>query len=481
MRNPCPALLPACRRGMGSLPTDSVRRLCSRECARARSEIRRATETHVRIMNAGDTPSEMKFVAVRHQSGLRTALAGLIGNILEWFDFAVYGYFASDIGRQFFPQSSASAQQLLAFAVFAIGFFARPFGSLALGMVGDRIGRRALLTLSIALMGGSTLILGLLPVYQTIGVAAPLLLVAVRLIQGFSVGGEFTGSMVYTTEASSPLTRGLISSSTAAGVTIGFILGSGSAWLVNALLNRDEVAAWGWRVPFVASVILCVIGWFLRRGLHETPEGLKAVASRPPLVRSLIADWLPMVRTFGIVAMTNAAYYLTFTYVVERRKGPPGGGSVFLLANTMSLVLVLIAKPLGGWVSDRTGRRRLMLVLTATTMSLVYPALRLMLYGKPLQFVFGQLLLAVPLGMALGLQGAMVVEIFPLRTRVTSMSFAYSITLALAGGTAPLVSAWLIERFGVPLAPAYYVMLLGAIGLALIWPMQETNTRTLSE
>jgi MHS family proline/betaine transporter-like MFS transporter len=419
--------------------------------------------------------------AAAPQSPIRTALAGLIGNTLEWFDFAVYGYFASDIGRQFFPKSSAKAQQLLAFAVFAIGFFARPVGSLALGLVGDRIGRRALLTLSIALMGGSTLILGLLPTYQQIGIAAPLLLIAMRLVQGFSVGGEFTGSMVYTTESASPLTRGLISSSTAAGVTLGFILGSGSAWLVNASLAKEQVAVWGWRIPFVASVLLCVAGWFLRRGLHETPEGLKAVASRPPLIPSLIADWLPMLRTFGIVATTNAAYYLTFTYVVDRRKSAHEGGSLFLLANTLSLFLVLVAKPFGGWLSDRVGRRRLMLLCTIGIAGLVYPALRLMLFGTPWQFMLGQLFLAVPLGMALGLQGAMVVEIFPLRTRVTSMSFAYSITLALAGGTAPLVSAWLIERYSLPLAPAYYVILHGTVGLALLWTMSETNARSLSE
>ena len=148
-----------------------------------------------------------------HQSTGRTAAAGLIGNVLEWFDFAVYGYFATVIGQQFFPQSSPGAQQLLSFAVFALGFGARPIGSLVLGRVGDRIGRRPLLVLSIAMMGVSTLLIGLLPTYDSIGVAAPLLLMLLRLIQGFSVGGEFTGSMVYTTESSAAATRGFDRSS----------------------------------------------------------------------------------------------------------------------------------------------------------------------------------------------------------------------------------------------------------------------------
>ena len=429
--------------------------------------------THLEQLAVAPTPGDVR------QSPTRTALAGLIGNVLEWFDFAVYGYFVGDIGRQFFPRSDATAQQLLAFAVFALGFCARPVGSLVLGRVGDRIGRRALLTLSIALMGGSTLVLGLLPTYEQVGVAAPLLLVAMRLIQGFSVGGEFTGSMVYATESASPLMRGLVSSSTASGVTIGFMLGSGSAWLVNTLLNPEQVASWGWRVPFIASISLCVLGWFLRRGIHETEAGLKAASARPPLFPSIAADWRPMLQTFGIVATTNAAYYLSFTYIVERRKTLAGGGSEFLLATTLALVVVLISKPLGGWLSDFTGRRRLMLTLTVAMMALIVPAFRLMLYGTPVHFVFGQILMAVPLGMALGLQGAMVVEIFPLRSRVTSMSIAYSVTLALAGGTAPLVSAWLMDRLGQPLAPAYYILLHGLIGLALMWPMAETNARPL--
>lgn len=413
------------------------------------------------------------------QSPLRTAAAGLIGNVLEWFDYAVYGYFASEIGAQFTPATmSREDQDLIAFAVFWVGFVARPIGGLVLGRVGDRIGRRALLTLSIGLMGGATLVIGLLPTYHSIGLAAPLLLVAMRLIQGFSLGGEFTGSMVYTTELAAPRWRGIISSSTAAGTTLGFMLGSGTAWLVNRTLGAEASADWGWRIPFIASVLLCVLGWLLRRGIHESEQGRKAVANRAPLLSSLVADWKPILQTFAIIAMTNAAYYLVFTFAVERRKAE---GSVFQLINTTTLALVLVCKVVGGWLSDRVGRRRLMLWLSVALMPLLYVGLRMMLYGTPATFLLGQVLLGVPIAMALGMQGAMVVELFPLRARVTSMSFAYSITLALAGGLAPLVATWLIDTVGEPTAPAFYVMAYGLIGVPVLAAMRETNTRSLDE
>ena len=419
------------------------------------------------------------------QSPLRTALAGLIGNVLEWFDYAVYGYFATNIASQFFPRSDPTAGQYLTWGTFALGFFARPVGSLVLGRVGDRIGRRALLTLSISLIGGSTLVLGLLPTYEQIGLAAPLLLMAMRMIQGFSLGGEFTGSMVYTTELSSPLMRGLVSSSTAAGVTLGFIMGAATGGLINGTLTPDQVNAWGWRVPFVGSVVFLIIGYFLRRGIAETEEGQKAQQERSPVIASLIADWRPIVQTFGIVAMTNAAYYLTFTYSVERRKAlaqvgsTVSSGAEFQLASIIGLFVVLAAKPLGGWLSDKTGRRKLMMAVTVVVMAMIYPAQQMMLHGTPGTFILAQMMLAVPLGMALGLQGAMLVEIFPLRSRVTSMSVAYSSTLALAGGTAPIVAAWMVDSLGKPDWPAYYIMVYGAIGLLILWPMRETNDRRL--
>jgi MHS family proline/betaine transporter-like MFS transporter len=417
------------------------------------------------------------------QSAIRTALAGLIGNVLEWFDFAVYGYFSKEIGATFFPKSSESAQQLFAFMVFAAGFFARPLGSIVLGMVGDRIGRRALLTLSILLMGGATLAIGLLPGYHDgLGVAAPVLLVVLRLVQGFSLGGEFTGSMVYTTELASARIRGLVSSSTAAGTTLGFILGSASAWAVKEALGDEAAAAWGWRIPFIASVLFCVAGWFLRKGIHEPEQGKKAAAARPPVLRSLIADWRSIVQTFGIVAMTNAAYYTVFTFAVEQRKSQPGQeATAFQLVNTVSLFVVLFAKVLGGWLSDHVGRRRLMTALTVVGMVSIYFTLPMMLHGSPSEFMTGQIVMGISLGMALGLQGAMIVEIFPLRTRVTSMSVGYSIALALAGGLAPFIATWLISTYENEQLTAYYIMLYGVIGLALMWPMRETNHRSLDD
>lgn len=428
----------------------------------------------------------MAHASGNKQSALRTALAGLIGNVLEWFDFAVYGYFASNIGHQFFPKSDPAVQTFLTFATFALGFFARPIGSIVLGRVGDRIGRRALLTLSIALMGGATLVLGLLPTYEQVGMLAPILLMLMRILQGISLGGEFTGSMVYTTEASSPLVRGLVSSSTAAGTTMGFILGSGTAYLINHSLTVEQVDSWGWRVPFIGSIVFMLVGYLLRRGIHETEEGLKAMQARPPLWASLIGDWRPIVQTFGIVAMTNAAYYLTFTYAVEQRKALAQANKdinadQFLLVNTLVLFAVLFAKPLGGWLSDKIGRRRLMIGLQIAVMALIYSATRFMVEGDLRNFGLGQIFMAIPLGMALGLQGAMVVEIFPLRTRVTSMSVAYSITLALAGGTAPLVASWLVDKTQEPLAPAFYILAHGIIGLAIMWPMKETNNRRLDQ
>lgn len=411
------------------------------------------------------------------QSALRTAAAGLIGNVLEWFDYAVYGYFSAEIGAAFLPATmSADDRGIITWIIFWTGFAARPIGGLALGVVGDRIGRRALLTLSIALMGGATLVIGLLPGYATIGYAGIVLLILMRIIQGFSLGGEFTGSMVYTTELASPLWRGIIASSTAAGTTLGFLLGILTAWIINTSLDHADAAAWGWRIPFIGSVLFCIVGWLLRRGIHESVQGEKAIATRAPILPSLAADWRPIVQTFGIVGLTNAAYYFAFTFAVEHRRGEDPD---FQLVTILSLIVVLFVKVAGGWLSDRFGRRRMMIFLTLVLMAALPLAQRFMFHGDVREFMLGQLMLGIPLAMALGLQGAMVVEIFPLRTRVTSMSFAYSVSLALAGGIAPLVAKYLGDKLHSETALTIYMLSYGLVGLPIMLGMRETNTRSL--
>ncbi len=421
------------------------------------------------------------------QSPVRTAAAGLIGNVLEWFDFAVYGYLNTQIGDTFFTGYSPDQRKSFAFAVFWLGFLARPIGSIVLGRIGDRIGRRALLTLSICLMGGSTLAIGLLPSYTQIGFAAPLLLIAMRVIQGFSLGGEFTGSMVYTTELASPMLRGLISSSTAAGTSLGFILGSGVVYGVKKSMGEAALADWGWRLPFIISVTFCIAGYFLRHGIVEPATTAKAkeeAKEHRQWFKSVVRDWRPIVQTFGIVGMTNAAYYLTFTFATEQRTSETparADSGSFLLVNVCVLFLVLASKPFGGWLSDRIGRRKLMMTIQLVAMALIYPATRLMMTGSPGVFACGQLLVAIPLGMALGLQGAMLVEIFPLRSRVTSMSLAYSATLALAGGIAPLLATWMTSKLGDPVSPAYFVLAHGVVGFIIMFGMKETNKNSLHE
>ena len=273
-----------------------------------------------------------------------------------------------------------------------------------------------------------------------------------------------------------------MSSSTAAGTTIGFILGSATSLLVQTVLDKPAQDSWGWRVPFILSVLLCIGGWLLRRGIRESEEGEKAAATRPPLVPSLIADWRPMLQTFGIVALTNALYYLTFTFAGEYRKSHPVPDQPnFQAINTMMLFVVLVSKPLGGWLSDKIGRRRLMLILTVVMMVVFYFAFRMMAQGSGHDFMLGQLIMGVPLGLALGLQGAMVVEIFPLRTRVTSMSLAYSITLVLGGGIAPYIAGWLLDSQHQPLiAVYYYTLIYGVLGLIAMLPMKETNELALA-
>ncbi len=429
-----------------------------------------------------DQHTRDSVAATPHQPVWRTVSAGLVGNVLEWYDFSVYGYLAGPIGAQFFPHEDPTTQQLFVFATFAIGFIARPIGGLVLGRLGDIVGRRALLTLSIVLMAASTLAMAALPTAAAIGIAAPILMLFLRVIQGFSLGGEFTGSIVYTTEMAKRGRRGLISSSTAFGTSLGFVLGSGAVALSTWALGNEIMHTWGWRVPLFASVIFAIFGWWVRRHAEEPEASKVSVIKRPPLLGALRNDVGAMFRLFGIIAVSNAALYFTVTAQVEAAKARnPDDASLIQGLATAGLFIVACSKVAGGWLSDLLGRRRSAILVTMLFLAALVPGHYAFADGRPAYFLAGLIIMGIPLAMHLGLQGALVVELFPVASRVMSMSFSYSLTLALVGGTAPLMYTWLVTGHQLVWAPEIWLAVLGVMCLATLIPMRDVTDRALNE
>ena len=418
------------------------------------------------------------------QSTFRTVFAGLFGNLLEWFDYGVFGFLVVPIGAAFFPESDPNVQALKAWGLFAVGFFARPIGGIVLGRLGDTKGRRWLLTVSVVLIAASTLVIGCLPTYHQIGWLAPAILMLCRLTQGFSLGGEFTGSMAYTTEHAKPFMRGLISSSTALGTSLGFLGGSAAVMVLDQTLTPEQITQWGWRLPFLLSVVLAVFGWWLRRGIHESEAGeaAKDLSNRPPVFAAIAADWKPCLQLFAIVAFSNALYYYVFNASVASAKvADPDHAARFQAANTMALVFVAAGKVLGGWMSDRVGRRGSALVFTGWGLAVMLPGWLAMNHMpmEPHAFLASQLLLGIPIAMSLGMQGAMLVEMFPVANRVVSMSFAYSVAMALSGGIMPGLDKWFASELKMPGLTMGWIGALGVVAMLTLLGMRDTTGRDL--
>ena len=413
----------------------------------------------------------------------RAVSAGIVGNLVEWFDFAVYGYLVAYLGPLFFPSDDPVASTLATFAVFAIGYFARPVGAVVLGRIGDRRGRRTMLVLSITLLGLSSCAIGLLPTYASIGIAAPLLLVLLRLAQGFSVGGEYTGSMTYLTEISRSDRRGLTSSLASLGTMLGILLASALVWLIHALVGDEAMAAWGWRLPFLIGLGVALFGLWLRRQIPETLELAELAPTPEPLVATLAKYWRDLATIIGIVTGANVMLYVVFFYALDlaREQAP---GVPFEALNTLSLVIMLPFVALGGWWSDRSGRKQVSLKVNVAMLVLAVPVLSLCLSfrlwpGGPalepwLAFVLGQLPMAVAIGLLLGVQGVMVAELLPKGVRCTVFAVAYSLAMALFAGSAPHITEWLLKVQRWELGPALYVIFWLLLALLAISGARET-------
>jgi MHS family proline/betaine transporter-like MFS transporter len=409
--------------------------------------------------------------------GLRTSFAGSVGNLLEWYDFAVFGYFAPFISTQFFPAADPVAGLINTFGVFAAGYLMRPIGGVLFGQIGDRLGRARALQLSVLVMAVPTTLIAVLPTHAQVGVLAPVLLVVMRLAQGLSIGGEFIGSCCYLVEAAPAGRRGLFGSWSVFGTVGGMLLGSAVATLMHALLSLEELHAWGWRLPFLGGLLVGIVGWRMRRGLAETPEFARLqdagrIEARPGL-HALREMPLRVLQVSGMVLLFGAAIYMLFiwmpTYLTHFVKPPTPHA---LLINTLCMVLLIAAMPVAGLLADRFGYKTVLAAATLATGVVVYPL-----------FVWIDSGTSIAAGVALaifaltnaGLQGAMPVamaDMFPARLRFSGMAIGYNVTLAIVGGTAPLVATWLIKTTGQLTAPAWYLIVIAAITFAVTLTVQ---------
>lgn len=407
-----------------------------------------------------------------------TVFAGLIGNVLEWYDFAVYGYFAHIIGQQFFPSTDPAVSTIAAFGAFAAGFLVRPIGGVVFGQIGDLLGRKRALMLSVICMAVPTVLIAFLPTYASIGILAPILIVLLRIVQGLSVGGEYTSSLIYLAEHAPPGRRGLISSWGMVGAVGGILLGSGVGAVITTLVPADAIADWGWRIPFALGIVVAFTGVLIRRGPTEAP---RPAAAAPPLRDSFLAHGPAVLRVAGINIAMGVVFYAAFvysvTYITQIDKLP---GDIAFDINTASMVVLLVAIPLFAMLSDRIGRKPLMVAgLVALAIGSV-PLFWMMDHPDPATVFAGQALLTLAFAVFCGGTVGANVESIPHPVRCTGLAFAYNIAIGVFGGTTPMVCAALIAEFGDPIAPGYYVAASAAVSLivVLIW-YRETAFRPI--
>ncbi|ALG15035.1 MFS transporter [Kibdelosporangium phytohabitans] len=408
----------------------------------------------------------------------RSIAAGAVGVFVHWFDWAAYAYLASTIATVFFPSSDRTAGLLAVFGVFAVSFGIRPIGALVFGPLGDRIGRKRTLSIVIFVMSGATLVIGLLPGYSTIGIAAPVLLVVLRLAQGFAAGGEFGSAASFLAEYAPRRRRGFGVSWLEVGSLLGFLAGSFVFLLLSVGLSGEQVATWGWRIPFLIAAPLGIIGFVIRDKIEDTPEyrTLEATGNIPRSpIRELFRDnWKQLLQAAGLMTMMHVPFYAVLTYLVTYETDYLGHspGDAALLSTVISLVGLVLVPAFGG-LSDRVGRRPVLIGAGIALLVLATPAFLLMRTGVAGTWV-AALGLGVVLAAILGSYAVWSAEIFPTRTRQGGLSIAYNVTAALFAGTVPYLMTTLISATGSTIVPGPYLMVAAVIGLAAAFSLRET-------
>ena len=392
----------------------------------------------------------------------------MVGNVLEWFDFSVYGFFAVQIGHTFFPTTDPVSQSLSAFGIFAMGFLTRPLGSIIFGHVGDRHGRTTALTFSIVGMAVTTTVMGLLPGYATIGVAAPILLTVLRMLQGIAAGGEAAIAGVFMIENAPTGRRALSSAIGGAGIGIGIQLGSFAAYLLATYLTPDQLVAWGWRVPFLFGLVAGGVGFWVRNQLRDMPERLSGSTTTP--IVELFRNNLPLlIRITALAALTVIGFQGAFIYVAEWLQTvdrmPPA--HAFKITSISMLVMTPVSL-FFAWLSDIYGRKGLLLAGAGLGVLGSVPFWWLMFHDSPELIYLGQAGFVLALGVQFGVMNALMTESTPEDIRCTALAVGNNLAWTLLGSATPLVATWLVYRTSNELSPAYLIAAAAAITFAAL-------------
>lgn len=398
----------------------------------------------------------------------RVALAVLVGTSIEWYDFYIYGLSAALVfAPLFFPNADPVVGTLLAFSTFAVGFGARPIGGIVMGHFGDRLGRRKMLVLSLTMMGIATFIIGLLPTYDQIGIWAPILLIVMRLLQGFGVGGEWGGAVLTAVEHATPEKRGLYGSLPQMGVPAGLVLSSG-AFLAVSQLSEEQFLSWGWRIPFLISIVLVMVGLFIRLKLTETPtfERVKQTQTevKIPLITALKTYPKQIVLAVGSMVSTGGYFYIVNTYAINYATTVGTfTRNQMLIAVLVAAVVALVALPYFGAASERYGRRRMILIGLAAMAVWIYPTFLAVDSGNLAVLVLVYAVGAVFFSVSYGPQSTFIVELFDARVRFSAASTSFQMGVLLGGALAPIIATALVAASGTSMSVAAYVTVLSAI------------------
>ncbi|WP_116043420.1 MFS transporter [Amycolatopsis palatopharyngis] len=430
--------------------------------------------------------ADTKSLVVDRGTRRRVVAASFVGNFVEWFDYAVYGYLAATISTVFFPASDPTTGLLLTFGVFAISFLVRPLGGIVWGHIGDKVGRRAALSYSILIMSIATFAIAFLPTYSAVGIAAPILLLVIRIVQGFSASGEYAGASSFLVEYAPDGRRGLYAAVVPASTAAGLLFGSLLTALLTALLSDAQMHDWGWRLPFLLAAPMGLIGRYIRYRLEDTPV-FKALevgeeVSKTPVKEMFRVYRKPLLLALGATLLNAVAFYMLLSYMPTYLAQELGfGATESLVTTTVALAAYVGFTFLTGLASDRFGRRTMLILASVLFIVAAVPTFVLLDGAGFLTILLLQVVLAAMLTVNDGALPSFLAEMFPTRVRYTGFAVSFNLANAIFGGTAPFVATLLISQTGSEIAPAWYLVAAAAVSLVAVLASRETSREPLRE